>query len=140
MKSKLQVVLDGRCGSNELSKTKLLAMSQQLIQTNSNVTTLSDTDLAGLKREITKVVDITRSLSDVTVEMARIISWTTIGHVGTDVDLHCMGPTVLERMCKGLHENTYLDKIMANYLNLEHQQSIETLRLRNFTTLEYASL
>ncbi|KAJ0410940.1 hypothetical protein ATCC90586_004293 [Pythium insidiosum] len=153
-------------GANETCKAEILTQSKNLLKSHTNVTTFTPettvklekeiakavdksrdlTDVmttVKLEKEIAKAVDKSRDLTDVMVELGHIISepaligWTTVGHVGTDVDLHCMGPSVLERLCKGLHENTYLNKIMTNYLNLGHRQSVETLRLRNQTTLEY---
>ncbi|KAJ0410939.1 hypothetical protein ATCC90586_004292 [Pythium insidiosum] len=130
-------------GANETCKAEILTQSKDLLKSHTNVTTFTPETTVKLEKEIAKAVDKSRDLTDVMVELGHIIAkpahigWTTVGHVGTDVDLHCMGPSVLERMCKGLHENTYLNKIMTNYLNLGHRQSIETLRLRNQTTLEY---
>ncbi|TMW63549.1 hypothetical protein Poli38472_002490 [Pythium oligandrum] len=145
MYNKLTDVLSKDCASanNETCKAKLLETSTSLLKLYTNVTAPTEADTTVLVKEIATAVDKTRDLNNVMIELGHVISkpaliaWSTIGHVGTDVDLHCMGPSVLERMCKGLHENTYLTKIMANYLNLAHGLEVETLRLRNFTTLEH---
>ncbi|KAE9280116.1 hypothetical protein PF008_g28215 [Phytophthora fragariae] len=70
------------------------------------------------------------------ISLRAAIDWTTTGHVGTDVNLYCKGPLLFERMCKGVHENTYLNKLMTNFLGLEHQQELETLKHRNISVLE----
>ncbi|RLN54436.1 hypothetical protein BBP00_00008938 [Phytophthora kernoviae] len=145
----MQVHLEGVLDSNDCStdanetcKTVLLTTAKTLLANYTNVTSVSDEDVATLVTEIATAVDETRDLEDVMIELGHVISvraaigWTTIGHVGTDVNLYCKGPQVFERMCKGLHENTYLNKIMTNFLGLEHQQDLETLKHRNFTVLE----
>ncbi|ETV80623.1 hypothetical protein H257_06148 [Aphanomyces astaci] len=80
------------------------------------------------------VANATYSTSKLVVYMGQCISqtaniaWTTIGHVGTDVNLYCAGPSVFTRRCNGNHDNTHLNHIMADYLNLD-LHSI-TLKLR----------
>ncbi|RHZ04763.1 hypothetical protein DYB37_010255, partial [Aphanomyces astaci] len=85
--------------------------------------------------EVKKIVaNATYSTSKLVVYMGQCISqtaniaWTTIGHVGTDVNLYCAGPSVFTRRCNGNHDNTHLNHIMADYLNLD-LHSI-TLKLR----------
>ncbi|KAF1775783.1 Alkaline phosphatase, active site [Phytophthora cactorum] len=94
----------------------------------------NDHDVAKLVTEIATAVDETRDLYFVLIELGHIISapawigWTTVGHVGTDVNLYCKGPMIFERMCKGVHENVYLNKLMTTFLGLEHQQELETMK------------
>ncbi|KAG7393987.1 vacuolar alkaline phosphatase [Phytophthora boehmeriae] len=138
------VLRSGDCATNanETCKTVMLAAAKTLFSTYTNLTTVSDEEVAKLVTEIATAVDRTRDLYRVMIELGRMISvraaigWTTTGHVGTDVNLYCKGPQVFERMCKGVHENTYLNKIMTNFLGLEHQQELETLKHRNITVLE----
>ncbi|RLN89425.1 hypothetical protein BBJ28_00001212 [Nothophytophthora sp. Chile5] len=128
--------------SNETCKAALLASAKTLLSTYTNVTSVADDEVTTLVSEIALAVDETRDLNDVMIELGHVISvraaigWTTIGHVGTDVNLYCKGPHVFERMCKGVHENTHLNKIMTNFLGLEHQQDLETLKHRNFSVLQ----
>ncbi|KAE9195979.1 hypothetical protein PF002_g23172 [Phytophthora fragariae] len=111
-------------------------------ETYTNVTSVTDDEATKLVKEISTAVDETRDLWYVMVELGHLISapawidWTTVGHVGTDVNLYCKGPLVFERMCKGVHENVYLNKLMTTFLGLEHQQELETLKHRNITVLE----
>lgn len=65
------------------------------------------------------------------VSFKALIGWTTTGHTGTDVNLYCLGPQKFEHMCKGMHDNTYLNQIMNTFLESGTQQMKETLRLRN---------
>uniref|UniRef100_A0AAV1T5I3 Alkaline phosphatase n=1 Tax=Peronospora matthiolae TaxID=2874970 RepID=A0AAV1T5I3_9STRA len=129
-------------GANETCKALLLDSSKQMLAQFTNVTFVTDEDVATLVKEIAAAVDDTRDLSVVLVELGALISlpalvgWTTIGHVGTDVNLYCKGPQIFERMCKGSHENVYLNKMMTTFLGLEHQQELETMKLRNMTVLE----
>ncbi|KAF0703930.1 hypothetical protein AaE_015190 [Aphanomyces astaci] len=64
------------------------------------------------------------------ISQTAFIAWTTIGHVGTDVNLYCAGPSVFTRRCNGNHDNTHLNHIMTNYLNLDLQPI--TLKLRGY--------
>ncbi|KAF1793942.1 hypothetical protein PC129_g17910 [Phytophthora cactorum] len=145
MQEQLEVVLEGSdcaTGANETCKAALLTSSKHLLANYTNVTTVSDEEVVGLVTEIATAVDETRDLNNVMIELGHVISlraaidWTTIGHVGTDVNLYCKGPLIFERMCKGVHENTYLNKLMTTFLGLEHQQVLETLKHRNISVLE----
>lgn len=141
MMNQMSTVLKA-CTEPAACKQQLMESAKDLILSNTNVTTWGN-ETESLEDAITVAVDKTKDLNAVMVELGHLISqpaligWTTIGHVGTDVDLHCMGPQVLERLCKGVHENTYINKIMTNFLNLGARQQAETLRLRNASTLEY---
>lgn len=44
------------------------------------------------------------------------IGWTTGGHVGTDVNLYCLGPRAFEASCRGNFENTAVHDLMGQYL------------------------
>lgn len=129
-------------GANETCKAALYQTAKELLTTYTNVTEVTDESGATLVELIAEAVDETRDLADVLVELGHIVSvpaaigWTTIGHVGTDVNLYCKGPSLFVGMCNGVHENTYLNKIMTNFLGLEHQQDLETLKWRNFSVLE----
>lgn len=130
-------------GANDTCKAALYASAKDLLKQYTNVTELSDESGATLVTAIAEAVDVSRDVEgDVLVELGHIISepaaigWTTIGHVGTDVNLYCKGPSALMSMCNGVHENTYINKIMTNFLALEHQQDLETLKWRNFSTLQ----
>ncbi|KAG1699768.1 hypothetical protein DVH05_012661 [Phytophthora capsici] len=145
MQEQLDVVLEGSdcaTGANDTCKAALLTSSKNLLANYTNVTTVSDEEVVELVAQIATAVDETRDLNDVMIELGHVISlraaihWTTIGHVGTDVNLYCKGPLIFERMCKGVHENTYLNKIMTMYLGLEHQQELETMKHRNISVLE----
>lgn len=144
MASKLGAVWkteDCAAGKNDTCKASILNSSADLLKTYTNVTALAEADTVKLKTEIAKAVDKTRDLNDVMIELGHVISkpaaigWTTIGHVGTDVNLYCKGPVAFEQMCRGVHENTYVNKLMTNYLGLEHGQDIETAKHRGFKTL-----
>ncbi|GAB9470952.1 Alkaline phosphatase [Globisporangium polare] len=132
---------DCAAGANETCKASILKASTDLLKTYTNVTSLADSASKTLKSEIAKAVDGKRDLNDVMIELGHVISvpaaigWTTIGHVGTDVNLYCKGPSVVEQMCRGVHENTYVNKIMTNFLGLEHGQDIETAKHRKFQVL-----
>ncbi|RHZ02490.1 hypothetical protein DYB35_000065 [Aphanomyces astaci] len=87
--------------------------------------------------EVKKIVANAKySTSKLVVYMGQCISqtahiaWTTVGHVGTDVNLYCAGPSVFTRRCNGNHDNTHLNHIMTNYLNLDLQPI--TLKLRGY--------
>ncbi|ETV80616.1 hypothetical protein H257_06140 [Aphanomyces astaci] len=87
--------------------------------------------------EVKKIVANAKySTSKLVVYMGQCISqtahiaWTTVGHVGTDVNLYCAGPSVFTRRCNGNHDNTHLNRIMTNYLNLDLQPI--TLKLRGY--------
>ncbi|KAG6623326.1 Alkaline phosphatase [Phytophthora cinnamomi] len=145
MQEQLEGVLEGgdcAAGANETCKTALLTSSKMLFANYTNVTTVMDEEVVELVTEIATAVDETRDLENVMIELGHVISlraaidWTTIGHVGTDVNLYCKGPLLFERMCKGVHENTYLNKLMTTFLGLEHQQELETMKHRNVTVLE----
>ncbi|KAL4152602.1 hypothetical protein PRNP1_009530 [Phytophthora ramorum] len=129
-------------GANETCKTVLLESAKSMLFNYTNVTSVTDDGVAKLVTEIGAAVDETRDLYFVLIELGHIISapawidWTTVGHVGTDVNLYCKGPLIFERMCKGVHENIYLNKMMTMYLGLEHQQELETMKHRNITVLE----
>ncbi|GMF11463.1 unnamed protein product [Phytophthora lilii] len=129
-------------GKNETCKTAMLDAAKKALATYTNVTSATDEDLAQLVTEIAVAVDKSRDLYLVLLELGRVISkpagldWTTTGHVGTDVNLYCKGPLIFERMCKGVHENTYLNKLMTTFLGLEHQQELETMKHRNVRVLE----
>ncbi|GMF23396.1 unnamed protein product [Phytophthora fragariaefolia] len=139
-----EILASDECGigANETCKTVLLESSKAMLANYTNVTSVTDDDVAKLVTEIATAVDETRDLWYVMVELGHLIStpawvdWTTVGHVGTDVNLYCKGPLVFERMCRGVHENVYLNKIMTTFLGLEHQQELETLKHRNITVLE----
>lgn len=132
---------DCAAGANETCKASILKASTDLLKTYTNVTSLADSASKTLKSEIAKAVDGKCDLNDVMIELGHVISvpaaigWTTIGHVGTDVNLYCKGPSVVEQMCRGVHENTYVNKIMTNFLGLEHGQDIETAKHRKFQVL-----
>ncbi|KAL4152601.1 hypothetical protein PRNP1_009529 [Phytophthora ramorum] len=145
MQAQLEDVLEGSdcaTGGNETCKTSLLTSAKTLLSNYTNVTTVNDDEVVELVSLIATAVDETRDLEDVMIELGHVISlraaidWTTIGHVGTDVNLYCKGPLIFERMCKGVHENTYLNKLMTMFLGLEHQQELETMKHRNVTVLE----
>jgi alkaline phosphatase len=145
MQTQLDEVLEGgdcAVDANETCKAALLTSSKSLLATYTNVTTVSDEEVGELVSQIAVAVDESRDLNDVMIELGHVISlraaidWTTIGHVGTDVNLYCKGPLLFERMCKGVHENTYLNKIMTLFLGLEHQQELETMKHRNVSVLE----
>ncbi|KAE8880295.1 hypothetical protein PF005_g29675 [Phytophthora fragariae] len=114
-------------GANETCKTVLLESAKSMLANYTNVTSVTDDEVAKLTTEIATAVDETRDLYFVLVELGHVISapawidWTTVGHVGTDVNLYCKGPLIFERMCKGVHENVYLNKMMTSFLGLEHQ-------------------
>uniref|UniRef100_K3W7V9 Alkaline phosphatase n=1 Tax=Globisporangium ultimum (strain ATCC 200006 / CBS 805.95 / DAOM BR144) TaxID=431595 RepID=K3W7V9_GLOUD len=144
MKEKLDLIWkteDCAAGANETCKATILNTSKDLLKTYTNVTSLADDKAVTLKSLIAKAVDGKRDLNDVMIELGHVISvpaaigWTTTGHVGTDVNLYCKGPYVVEQMCKGVHENTYVNKIMTNFLGLEHGQDIETAKHRKFQVL-----
>ncbi|CEG39428.1 hypothetical protein L916_10876 [Plasmopara halstedii] len=144
MQGQLRAVLDGgECtnGANDTCKSALLTSSKDLLAKYTNVTNVSDEEIPDLITQIGIAVG-TRDLWNVMVELGHVISqraavgWTTMGHVGTDVNLYCKGPPTFERMCKGVHENTYVNKIMALYMGLLHQQELETLKHRNISVLE----
>ncbi|ETM98617.1 hypothetical protein PPTG_19456 [Phytophthora nicotianae INRA-310] len=146
MQEQLEVVLEGSdcaTGANDTCKAALLSSSKNLLANYTNVTTVSDEEVVELVTEIATAVDETRDLNNVMIELGHVISlraaidWTTIGHVGTDVNLYCKGPMIFERMCKGVHENTYLNKLMTTFLGLEHQQELETMKHRNISTRIY---
>lgn len=132
---------DCAAGANETCKGSILKASTDLLKTYTNVTSLTDSASKTLKEQIAKAVDGKRDLNDVMIELGHVISvpaaigWTTIGHVGTDVNLYCKGPSIVEQMCRGVHENTYVNKIMTNFLGLEHGQDIETAKHRKFQVL-----
>ncbi|TYZ67015.1 hypothetical protein PybrP1_011485 [[Pythium] brassicae (nom. inval.)] len=132
---------DCAAGKNDTCKASILNSSTDLLKTYTNVTALADVDTVKLQAEIAKAVDKTRDLNDVMIELGHVVSkpagigWTTIGHVGTDVNLYCKGPIAFEQMCRGVHENTYVNKLMTNYLGLEHGQAIETAKHRGFKVL-----
>lgn len=90
--------------------------------------------LEGMRKAIDKLVDGTGDMDDVTQQIAWAISdaaavgWTTGGHVGCDVNLYCSGPRHFERMCKGAHDNTYVNTLMREYLKVNLQE--QTLHLR----------
>lgn len=44
------------------------------------------------------------------------VGWSTSGHVATDVNLYCKGPSHFVQMCIGVHENTHLHHIVSTYL------------------------
>ncbi|KAJ8578780.1 hypothetical protein ON010_g424 [Phytophthora cinnamomi] len=129
-------------GANETCKTVLLESAKSMLANYTNVTSVTDDEVAKLTSEIATAVDETRDLYFVLVELGHVISapawidWTTVGHVGTDVNLYCKGPLIFERMCKGVHENVYLNKLMTSFLGLEHQQELETMKHRNISVLE----
>lgn len=129
-------------GANETCKTVLLESAKAMLANYTNVTSVTDEEVAKLTTLIATAVDETRDLYFVLVELGHVISapawidWTTVGHVGTDVNLYCKGPLIFERMCKGVHENVYLNKLMASFLGLEHQQELETMKHRNISVLE----
>ncbi|KAF1315686.1 Alkaline phosphatase, partial [Globisporangium splendens] len=144
MKEELDAILkttDCGTGANETCKASLFSASTNLLATYTNVSTLANASAVTLRDEISKAVDGSRDLTNVMIELGHVISqpaglrWTTTGHVGTDVNLYCKGPYVVEQMCKGVHENTYVNKIMTNFLGLEHGQYLETLKHRNFEVL-----
>jgi alkaline phosphatase len=116
-------------GANETCKATLLEAAKMMLLNNTNVTSVTDEEVSKLATEIATAVDETRDLYFVLIELGHIISapawidWTTVGHVGTDVNLYCKGPLLFERMCKGVHENVYLNKLM-------------TMKHRNITVLE----
>ncbi|TDH64934.1 hypothetical protein CCR75_009806 [Bremia lactucae] len=145
MTEQLEAVFQGSdCvnGANDTCKIALLTLSTNLLTKYTNVTTSSHEEIVHLVTEIATAVDETRNLEKITIELGHVISlrasvdWTTVGHVGTDVNLYCKGPQIFERMCKGVHQNTYLNKLMTMYLGLEHQLMLETLKLRNASVLE----
>ncbi|KAE8968321.1 hypothetical protein PR003_g27762 [Phytophthora rubi] len=145
MQEQLESILEGgdcAASANETCKAALLTSSKSLLANYTNVTTVTDEEVALLVTEIATAVDETRDLENVMIELGHVISlraaidWTTTGHVGTDVNLYCKGPLLFEHMCKGVHENTYLNKLMTNFLGLEHQQELETLKHRNISVLE----
>ncbi|EGZ27665.1 hypothetical protein PHYSODRAFT_475742 [Phytophthora sojae] len=145
MQERLDAILAGdECavGANETCKTVLLESAKAMLANYTNVTSVTDEEVAKLTTLIATAVDETRDLYFVLVELGHVISapawidWTTVGHVGTDVNLYCKGPLIFERMCKGVHENVYLNKLMASFLGLEHQQELETMKHRNISVLE----
>ncbi|GMF42161.1 unnamed protein product [Phytophthora lilii] len=145
MQERLDVILaSDECavGANETCKATLLQSAKTMLANYTNVTSVTDEEVAKLTTEIATAVDETRDLYFVLVELGHVISapawidWTTVGHVGTDVNLYCKGPLLFERMCKGVHENVYLNKLITSFLGLEHQQELETLKHRNITVLE----
>ncbi|KAG1699769.1 hypothetical protein DVH05_012662 [Phytophthora capsici] len=139
-----EILASNECavGANDTCKTVLLETSKTMLANYTNVTSVTDDDVAKLVTEIATAVDETRDLYFVLIELGHIISapawigWTTVGHVGTDVNLYCKGPLVFERMCKGVHENVYLNKLMTTFLGLEHYQELETMKRRNISVLE----
>ncbi|CAI5733718.1 unnamed protein product [Hyaloperonospora brassicae] len=145
MQEQLEGVLEGGdcvAGANDTCKAALLTSSKSLLFGFTNVTSVVDADVVELVAEIATAVDTTRDLEPVAVALGHVISlraavdWTTTGHVGTDVNLYCKGPQVFERMCKGVHQNTYLNRVMTMFLGLEHHQELETMKHRNITVLE----
>ncbi|CEG38019.1 alkaline phosphatase, putative [Plasmopara halstedii] len=141
---KLRAVLDGSeyaNGANDTCKSALLTSSQDLLAKYPNVTNVSDEEIPDLITQIGIAVG-TRDIWIVMVELGHVISQraavgrTTLGHVGTNVNLYCEGLPTFERMCKGIHEITYVSEIMALYLWLLHQQELETLKHRNISALE----
>ncbi|OWZ01457.1 Alkaline phosphatase [Phytophthora megakarya] len=145
MQERLDEILAGdECalGANETCKMVLLETAKMMLTNYTNVTSVTDEVVATLVTEIGTAVDETRDLYFVLIELGHIISnpawigWTTVGHVGTDVNLYCKGPLIFERMCKGVHENVYLNKLMTTFLGLEHQQDLETMKHRNISVLE----
>ncbi|EEY68010.1 alkaline phosphatase, putative [Phytophthora infestans T30-4] len=139
-----EILVSDECaiGANETCKTALLETSKWMLANYTNVTSFTDDDVAKLATKISTAVDETRDLYFVLIELGHIISapawigWTTVGHVGTDVNLYCKGPMIFERMCKGVHENVYLNKLMTTFLGLEHQQELETMKHRSMPVLE----
>ncbi|KAF0691026.1 Aste57867_17676 [Aphanomyces stellatus] len=110
---------------------------KDLITQNTATKEISDKWNNVFAAEIKKIVaDPKYKTDDLMVAMGQCISeggriaWTTIGHVGTDVNLYCAGPSVFTRRCAGNHDNTHINEIMTNYLNLDLQPI--TLKLRGF--------
>lgn len=145
MKDKLDATWkteDCAVGKNDTCQASIFKASTDLLKTYTNVTSLSDKAATTLKAEIAKAVTKgKKDLNDVMIELGHVISvpaaigWTTTGHVGTDVNLYCKGPLAFEQMCRGVHQNTYVNKLMTNYLGLEHGQDIETAKHRKFQVL-----
>ncbi|DBA00352.1 TPA: hypothetical protein N0F65_000537 [Lagenidium giganteum] len=135
------VLKDCGTSNNETCKSKLFIQASELLAKYTNVSSLAEDKATKLKEHIAKAVDVTRNLKDTMIELGHVISqpalvgWTTVAHVGTDVNLYCMGPSIFERLCKGVHENVYVNKIMAHYLNLGQVMEAETLRLRGYNIL-----
>jgi alkaline phosphatase len=131
-----KTLMDCGSGSNDTCKDKIFAGAVELIKGYSTLTELPEIYETEFKEHIAKAVDKTNDFYDLMISMGHalsepaLINWTTVGHVGTDVNLYCMGPSIFERLCKGVHENTYVNKIMRTYLNLNLQK--ETLRRRGF--------
>ncbi|KAF0740778.1 hypothetical protein Ae201684_003908 [Aphanomyces euteiches] len=108
-----------------------------LITKNTATTEVPENWITIFKGEVKKLVaDPKYKTDNLLVYMGQCISetariaWTTIGHVGTDVNLYCAGPSVFTRRCNGNHDNTHVNEIMTNYLNLDLQPI--TLKLRGF--------
>ncbi|OWZ06984.1 LOW QUALITY PROTEIN: Alkaline phosphatase [Phytophthora megakarya] len=142
MQERLDEILAMRYWGNKTCKTLLLEIAKTMLTSYTNVTSVTDEAVAKLVTEITTAVDKTRDLYLVLIELDHIISkpawidWTTVGHVGTDVNLYCKGPLIFERMCKCVLKNVYLNKLMTMFLGLEHQQELETMKHRNVSVLE----
>ncbi|KAL7678657.1 putative alkaline-phosphatase-like, core domain superfamily [Plasmopara halstedii] len=116
MHGKIRAVFDGsECanGFNDTCKSALLTSSQDLLARYTTSRTRKSW-----------------------ISQRAAVNWTTMGHVGTDVNLYCKEPPTFERMCKGIHEITYVNKIIAVYLGLLHQQELETLKHRNIAVLD----
>ncbi|CAK4578811.1 unnamed protein product [Aphanomyces euteiches] len=108
-----------------------------LITKNTATTEVPENWITIFKGEVKKLVaDPKYKTDNLLVYMGQCISetariaWTTTGHVGTDVNLYCAGPSVFTRRCDGNHDNTHVNEIMTNYLNLDLQPI--TLKLRGF--------
>ncbi|KAH9133487.1 hypothetical protein AeRB84_020459 [Aphanomyces euteiches] len=108
-----------------------------VVKANTATTEVPENWITIFKGEVKKLVaDPKYKTDNLLVYMGQCISetariaWTTTGHVGTDVNLYCAGPSVFTRRCDGNHDNTHVNEIMTNYLNLDLQPI--TLKLRGF--------
>ncbi|KAH9093371.1 hypothetical protein LEN26_018335 [Aphanomyces euteiches] len=108
--------LNDRATYDEASALKKIT---DLITKNTATTEIPENWITIFKGEVKKIVAAPTR-----------IAWTTTGHVGTDVNLYCAGPSVFTRRCNGNHDNTHVNEIMTNYLNLDLQPI--TLKLRGF--------
>ncbi|KAF0687466.1 Aste57867_20803 [Aphanomyces stellatus] len=119
------------------TEDKAMQLVKDLITKNSATKEISENWTQLLAAEVKKLVADPKYKTDKLMvlmghcisESARI-AWTTIGHVGTDVNLYCAGPSVFTRRCAGNHNNIHVNEIMTNYLNLDLQHI--TLKLRGF--------
>lgn len=126
---------------------QILPQIRHLLAQVAHIETLEPVHVSWIKTQVQEIVDtflnnkrgerwisqswntyeLERALGWIISDVARV-AWTTGGHIGTDVNLYCYGPKALERMCQGVHENTFVNFIIQTYLVLDVQS--ETLRLR----------